>query len=523
MSSASSSIPSDLVGLQAFAASLQAENLALKQESGVLKDENYAKALHIEKLKAEVALLRRGRYGRSSEKIEQMELEIDGLEEGEAESAERQRAASVPAARQARVQPIRKPLPQHLPRERVEHAGPCVCPECGGKNLTKIGTDERELLEYVPSHFKVIVVIRPKMGCRDCETITQEPMPSLPIERGLPGPGLLAHVLVSKYCDHLPVYRQSGMYARDGVEIDRSTMCGWIGKMGFLLEPLAQRIADHVRSGEVLHADDTPLPVLEPGRGKTKTGRLWVALRDERPWGSLQPPAVFYRYAPDRKAEQASALLKGCRGYLHADAYSGFKHLYEPMTVKGDVRLLEVACWAHARRKIYEVHAATASPAAEALLIRIAELFAIETDIRGCQPEVRLAVRSAQSAPLLAQMKAEFDAVLGKISGKSSLAEALRYALSRWQSLTRYTTDGRLDICNNAAERAIRPIAIGRKNWLFAGNDGGGERAATIYTLIETAKINGINPESYLRNVINRIADHPMKRIDQLLPWNIAR
>jgi len=230
---------------------------------------------------------------------------------------------------------------------------------------------------------------------------------------------------------------------------------------------------------------------------------------------------VFYRYAPDRKAEQAESLLKGCCGYLHADAYSGFSNLYKPTTIHGDVRLLEVACWAHARRKIYEVHAATASPAAQALLEQIGELFAIEAEIRGCPPEVRLAARIKRSVPLLAQMKTDFEAVLSRISGKSSLAQALRYSLSRWESLTRYTTDGRLDICNNAAERAMRPVAIGRKNWLFAGNDGGGERAATMYTLIETAKMNGINPEAYLRAVIGCIADHPMKQIDQLLPWNI--
>ena len=438
MSMALSNIPSNPAEFRAFASTLQSEN-------GVLKDEVYAKSLHIEKLKAELALLRRARFGRSSEKldskIEQMELLADDLEEDRGESVERRNAAAMPSARREKSVPVRKPLPSHLPRERVEHDAACVCPECGGKNMTKIGTEERELLEYVPSHFKVIVHARPKMSCRDCETITQVPMPSLPIERGLPGPGLLAHVLVSKYCDHLPVYRQSVMYARDGVDLDRSTMAEWVGKMSFLLAPLSERIAAHVRAGEVLHADDTPLPVLEPGRGKTKTGRLWVAVRDERPWGSGVPPAVFYRYAPDRKAEQAEALLKGCRGYLHADAYSGFRNLYQPMTIKGDVRLLEVGCWAHARRKIYEVHAATASPAAQVLLQRIGELFASEAEIRGCPPEVRLAARMERSAPLLSQMKAEFEAVLSRISGKSSLAQALRYSLSRWESMTRYTTD----------------------------------------------------------------------------------
>lgn len=514
MSVAIAPLPETLDELRAFALSLQSEL--------------YAKTLHIEKLKAQLLLLRRARFGRSSEKldgeIEQLELLIGDLEEGAAENAGTGHAAqsSAPAARRERSIPARRPLPAHLPRERVEHEAPCACPSCGGTNLTTIGTDEREVLEYVPSHFKVIVHARPKVSCRACETIMQQHMPSLPIERGLPGPGLLAHVLVSKYCDHLPLYRQSGIYARDGVEIDRSTMAEWVGHMAFLFDPLAQAVAKHVRGGEVLHADDTPVPVLDPGRGKTRTGRLWVAVRDERPWGSGVPPAVFYRYAPDRKAERAEALLGDCRGYLHADAYAGFKSLYEPLPSTGQKRLAEVACWAHARRKIYEVHVATASPAAHSLLQRIGELFAVEENIRGHAPEDRLAVRTARAAPLLAQMKTEFEAVLCQISGKSSLAQALRYALSRWDALTRYTTDGRLDICNNAAERAIRPLALGRKNWLFAGSDSGGERAATMYTLIETAKLNGLDPEAYLRAVIDRIADHPIKRIDGLLPWNIG-
>jgi len=493
-----------------------------------LQADLYVKTLHIEKLKAQLALLRRAQFGRSSEKldreVEQLELMIGEIEEDQGESLERGKVSEPSAARQQaeRSVPARRPLPAHLPRERIEHEAVCACPACGGTDLTVIGADERELLEYVPSHFKAVVHVRPKLSCRACETITQAPMPSLPIERGVPGPGLLAHVLVSKYCDHLPLHRQSGIYARAGVEIERSTMADWVGRMAFLLEPLAQSIARHVRSGIVLHADDTPVPVLDPGRGKTKTGRLWVAVRDERPWGSGVPPAVFYRYAPDRRAVQAEALLKDCRGFLHADAYSGFNSLYEPDAITGASRLTEVACWAHARRKIYEVHVATASPAAQALLERIGALFAIETGIRGHAPEERLAVRAARAAPLLEQMKAEFEAALCQISGKSSLAQALRYALSRWDALTRYTTDGRFEICNNAAERAIRPLALGRKNWLFAGSDSGGERAAIMYTIIETAKLSGLDPEAYLRHVIGRIADHPIKRIDELMPWNIA-
>jgi transposase len=492
-----------------------------------LQAELDSKSLHIEKLKAQLALLRRARFGSSSEKlerdIEQLELLIGDLEEGQSQSAVRSHAAAIPAPAREREKavPVRRALPDHLPRERVEHEAACACPACGGTALTRIGTDEREVLEYVPSHFKVVVHARPKLSCRGCETITQPPMPSLPIERGLPGPGLLAHVLVAKYCDHLPLHRQSVIYARDGVDIDRSTMADWVGQMAFLLEPLAGSIAQHVRRGNVIHADDTPVPVLEPGRGRAKTGRLWVAVRDERPWDSGVPPAVLYRYAPDRRSEQAQALLKDCRGFLHADAYSGFNALYEPDRITGAARLQEVACWAHARRKIYEVHVAAASPAALRLLERIGALFAIEAEIMGQSPDIRLAIRKERSVPLLAELKAEFEATLAKVSGKSALAQALRYALSRWDALTRYTQDGRLEISNNAAERAIRPLALGRKNWLFAGSDSGGERAAVMYTLIETARLNGLDPEAYLRAVIGQIADHPIKRIEELLPWNI--
>jgi hypothetical protein len=360
------------------------------------------------------------------------------------------------------------------------------------------------------------------MSCRDCETITQPPLPSLPIERGIPGPGLLAHVITSKYCDHLPLHRQSVIYAREGVDIERSTMADWVGRMAFLLKPLAEAVADHVRAGPVLHADDTPVPVLDPGRDRTKTGRLWVAVRDERTWGSPTPPAVYYQYSPDRRAERAAALLQGCHGYLHADAYAGFKCLYEPNPVTGIARLIEVGCWAHARRKLYEVHEATKSPRAKELLGQIGTLFVIEEQIKGRSADERLAVRRQQSIPALAAIKACFDETLAQVSNKSSLAGAIRYTTSRWPAMTRFIEDGRLDLSNNAAERAMRPIAVGRNNWTFAGSDTGGERAAMMYTLIETAKLNNLDPEAYLRQVITRIADHPARRIGELLPWNAA-
>jgi transposase len=518
MSLAVSPLPENPDELRVFAASLQ--------------EELYAKTLHIEKLKAQLAVLRRARFGRSSEKldreIEQIELALGDLEESHAEKAARSKRAAPQASMASQTKACkqektaRRSLPDHLPRERVEHEAACACPACGGTRLTKIGTDEREVLEYVPSHFKVIVHARPKLSCRDCETITQEPMPSLPIVRGMPGPGLLAHILIARFDDHLPYYRQSEIFAREGVDLDRSTLADWVGQMATLLEPLAEAIGQHVRAGQTIHADDTPVPVLDPGRGKTKTGRLWVAVRDERPWGSTVPPAAFYLYAPDRTAAQADALLKDCSGYLHADAYSGFNHLYKLDPQTGEpLRLIEVACWAHARRKIYEVHAQTSSPAAYDLLSRIGELFAIEAEIKGHAPDRRQQVRRELAIPKLEALKTEFDATLNKISGKSTLANALRYALSRWPSLTRYTTDGRLEMSNNAAERAVKPVAIGRKNWMFAGSDDGGRRAAIAYTIVETAKMNGLDPEAYLRNIIARIADHPIKRIAELLPWNV--
>ena len=514
MAMATQPLPETLDELRSFAASLQTEL--------------YAKTLHIEKLKMQLAILRRARFGRSSEKldseIEQMELLLGELEEAQAEhTVPPSSATSQPSPTQReKAQPVRRALPEHLPRERVEHEAACACPACGGTRLTRIGTDEREVLEYVPSHFKVIVHARPKMSCRDCETITQAPLPWLPIERGLPGPSLLAHVLTAKYCDHLPLHRQSVIYAREGVELERSTLAGWVGQMAALLTPLAEAIASHVREGEALHADDTPVPVLDPGRGKTKTGRLWVAVRDERPWGSAVPPAVFYRYSPDRKAEQAEALLKDCHGYLHADGYAGFNSLYEPDAITGTSQMLEVACWAHVRRKVYEVHVATQSAAALDLLEKMKVLFKREADIRGQAPEERLNARTQYALPLLSQLKEAMEHVLAQGSKKSSLSLAIRYALTRWPALMRYTTDGRLDMTNNAAERAIRPIALGRRNWTFAGSDDGGRRAAIMYTLIETAKLNAIDPEAYLRAVIARIAQHPIRQIHQLLPWNLT-
>ena len=326
-------------------------------------------------------------------------------------------------------------------------------------------------------------------------------------------------MLVGKYCDHLPLYRQSGIYARAGVELDRSTLADWVGQSAALLAPLADAITRHVKAGAALHADDTPVPVLDPGRQKTKTGRLWVLVRDERPWGGPAPPAVTYLYSPDRKGEHAQTLLDGCRGFLHADGYAGFNRLYEPAE---PASLTEVGCWAHARRKLYDVHAATNSLLAREALERIGQIFAIEAGIKAKDPAERHAARQQRSRPLLDELRSFFERALSQISKKSSLAGAIRYSLTRWNALGRYTEDGRLEISNNAAERAIKPLALGRKNWMFAGSDAGGKRAATIYTILQTATLNGLDPEAYLREVLASIADHPINRIDQLLPWNWA-
>ena len=514
MSLATAELPSDPDALRAFAAVLQAEL--------------YAKTLHIEKLKAQLATLRRARFGQSSEKLDRqinlLELVIGELEEAEAENAARQENAaassgSTPPAKPPRIG-NRRPLPEHLPREIVAHAGACACPACGSQRLRKIGDDEREVLEYVPSHFKVIVHVRPKLSCRDCEAITQPPMPSLPIERGRPGPGLIAHVLVSKYCDHLPLNRQSDIYGREGVSLDRSTMADWVGRAAWLLEPVARRIGDYVCAGPSIHADDTPIPVQDPGRGRTKTGRLWVVVRDEVTWGSRNPPAAYYRYSPDRKGEHAQALLAPASGFLHADAYAGFDKLYEPDPKTGRPRLEPVACWAHARRELFDEHIKTKSPIALQALEKIGAIFAVERGINGQGAETRRAVRQAQSLPLLTDLKAYLEASLERISRKSDLAKAIRYSLGRWEALCRYTDDGRLEMTNNAAERAIRPLTLGRRNWTFLGSDAGGERAAVFFTLIQSCKLNEVNPEAYLADLVGRIGEHPASRIDELLPWN---
>jgi len=492
------------------------------------KDEQLQlRAAEIQHLKLLIAKLQRMQFGRKSEKlsrqIEQLELRLEELQTQGGETAAQNQpptpepASSASPAAAPKGKPARRPLPEHLPRKTKRHEPKTqACPDCGG-GLQKAGEDVSEMLEYIPEQFIVIQHVRPKFSCPCCERLVQAEAPSRPIARGLAGPGLLAHVIVSKYADHLPLYRQSEIYARVGVELERSTLADWVGGVSYALSPLVEGLRRYVMEAGKLHADDTPVPVLAPGTGKTKTGRLWTYVRDDRPAGDSAAPAVWFAYSPDRKGEHPKRHLSNFTGALQADAYAGFNQLYE------NGRIWEVGCWAHVRRKFYDLHQVHASPITTEALERIGQLYGIEREIRGRPPEVRREVRQARTRPLLESLHEWLQSALTKLSTKSDTAAAVKYALGHWQALTRFCDDGRLEIDNNAAERALRVVALGRKNYLFAGSDAGGERAAAIYSLLGTAKLNGIDPEAYLRQVLERIADHPINRIAELLPWNIAQ
>jgi len=492
--------------------------------------------LTIEKLKAQIARLKREKFGASSEKIEraleQLELELEEAEAARAEAiaaAPASPAQDEPAADE--VKPERKKrrqLPPELPRRDVVHAPAGICKACGGDELRKVGETVTEVLSYVPARFEVIRHVRPACSCRKCETMVQAPMPELPIPRGMVDASFLAHMIVAKFCDHIPLYRQAEIDARAGVEIDRSQRAEWLGHMAWLLSPLVELVAAHVMASRVIHADDTPVDVLAPGNGKTKTGRLWVYLRDERPHAGTTPPVVLYRYTPDRKGEHCRAELANFTGWLQADGYAGFARLYEIAGMKasdaalvhGPPRMAEVGCWSHVRRGFFDEWSEHKSAIAKEALDRIGALFDIERPIAGSPPDIRVAVRQRTAKPKIDELAIWLDDQLAKIPGKSDLAKAIRYARWRWHALTRYLDDGRLEISNNAAENKIRPAALGRKNWLFCGSDAGGIRAAAFYTLIGTARMNGIEPEAWLTDVIARIGAHPINRLAELLPWN---
>ena len=515
--------------LDALPSDVDALRLMVLELSGELT----GASLLIEKMKLQIARLKKMQFGTSSERSQrelgQLELALEELEAVEAETtaalpvSDAPEPASEPAS--DRAKPARRPLPAHLPRETVTHepvvasAGgvACGCPACGGV-LRPLGEDITEVLEYVPASWKVIRHVRPKLSCRTCEAVVQAPAKGLLARRLRHGPGLIAHTLVAKYADHLPLYRQSEIHGRNGIEIDRSTLADSVGHATKILEPLVDLLIADVMASPVLHGDDTPVPVLAPGAGRTATGRLWVYARDERPHGGSRPPAAVYHYSPDRKGEHPKDHLASFTGHLHADGYGGFNDLYLPGRKPGPVH--EVACWAHARRKFFEIHAATKSPIAGEAVDRIKALYNIEAEARGQPPDIRRAIRQERARPILDNLKTWLDAQLPRIPKGGELARAIRYATTRWPALTRYIGDGTLEIDNNAAERAIRGLAIGRKKWLFAGSHAGGDRAAAVYTLIETAKLNGVDPQAWLTDVLDRIDDHPNKRLAELLPWN---
>jgi transposase len=473
--------------------------------------------LQIEKLNLLIARLRRVQFGRKSEKlaqrIDQLELWAEELE-ADAQLGE----ALIEQAQVTPVAAVRKPrrvFPAHLPRETTTIAPRQeACPDCGGA-LKPLGEDVCEMLELEPVRFKVIRTVRPKLACASCDTIVQAPAPARPIERGMAGPGLLAHVLVGKYADHLPLYRQAEIFAREGLDLDRSLLAQWVGSASALLMPLTDALRAYVFAADVVHGDDSPIPVLAPGTGKTKTGRVWTYVRDERPAGGQAAPAVWYAFSPDRKGEHPQHHLEPFTGILQADGYAGFSKLYE------SGRITEAACWAHVRRKFFDLFEANQSPVAAQALERIGALYAIEEPIRGLPPDQRHTVRQARSRPLLDALHDWLQQTLATLSQKSAMAKAIRYALTRWDALGRYCDDGRIEIDNNAAERALRCVALGRKNYLFVGSDAGGDRAAAIYSLLGTAKLNGRNPEAFLREALTRIAEHPVNRIADLLPWNL--
>lgn len=527
MSNAFADLSNDPAALRAMIAALQAEN---DKMSATLR----AHDLLIQTLRVRIAKLQKQAFGASSEKIsreiEQLELALEGLQVALAEADDSppdgsDEAGSAPPQAPEPKKPRRRPrVWEGTPRERRELDPGETCPDCGGK-LRIVGEDVSELLDMIAAQLKVIEIARLKKSCRACEKMVQCPAPSRPIPGSMAGPNLLAYVLVSKFDDHLPLYRQNEIFARMGADIPDTTLVGWCGRAMKTLQPLIELIETEIMASDLLHADDTPIRVLDRSRrqnglGKgVRQGRIWTYVRDQRPWAGTAPPGAVYYFAPDRSGDHVRHHLRNSTGILQADAYPGFNKLYERQA-DGSPQFREAACWAHLRRDFHDVWKGTKSAIAKDALDRIGKLYDIEREIAGCSADVRLAVRQQKSKSKVDAFRTWAEQQLTRIPGKSDLAKAFRYGLSRWASFCLFLDDGRVAIDNNAAERGMRPIGVGRRNWLFAGADTGAETLARALTVIETAKMNGLDPQAYLADILDRIHEHKNNRLDELLPWN---
>ena len=499
----------------------------LMSEVMSLTDKNISLEDQLTHLQEQLTLLKKQRFGKSSEKLDsqiaELEAKIEECEllEAASDQAREDKQDSTSTEEKPKNIPKRQKLPEHLERiDEVLNPDP-ICPDCGGESFRKIADDISESLEYIPASFKVIRHIRPRCACINCEKIVQAYPASKPIARGMAGPGLLAHILVQKYCNHLPFYRQSEIYAREDIELSRSTMASWAGQCAALLQPLVEEIRKSIFASSHIHGDDTTVKVLAPGLGKTKTGRIWTYVRDGRKYGDKTPPAACYFYSPDRKGIRPEEHLKNFIGVFHADAYAGYNNVYIG-GANAKAKITESACWAHTRRKFYEVTVTNPNAnIAMKTLEEIGQIYKIEEAISGLDPDKRYKVRQERSKDLVEKLFINWKKYLKELPKKSATALAINYALNNEIALKRFLDDGKIEIDNNASERAMRVIAQGRKNWMFAGSDAGGETAAAIYTITETAKLNGINPQVYLKNVLAQIQDHNAKKIADLLPWNL--
>jgi transposase len=532
-----SQLPNDIAALKAalIAEASRAAHIAAELAQARAKASDDAALIAHQKLQIEK--LKRELYGprsqRTSRILDQMELTFEELESTASEdeiAAERAAAKTTTVPAYKRKRPARKPFPEHLPRERVVVPGPTACLCCGGSRLRKLGESVTETLEVIPRQWKVIQHVREKFTRRDCEKISEAPAPFHVIPRGWAGPSLLAMILFEKFGQHQPLNRQADRYTREGVPLSLSTLADQVGAGCAALDPILKRIEGHVFAAERLHGDDTTVPVL--AKGKTDTGRCWVYVRDDRPFDGRAPPAAMFYYSRDRGGEHPEEHLAGYAGILQADAYSGYNRLYEADRKPGPI--LEAGCWSHGRRPFFVLadlaEAARRraqgetpvpiSPLALEMVRRIDALFEIERSINGKSAEERLAVRQRLSAPLVADLEVWMRGQRAKLSRSNEIAKAMDYMLKRWPSFSRFLNDGRVCLSNNAAERALRGIALGRKSWLFAGSDRGGQRAAAMYSLIVTCKFNDVDPQAWLADVLARIADHPTHKLDELLPWN---